>query len=77
VLKFWRPEPKGRKMAAKKVGDFVTGTINSHFFVMGQTVTFFAGVSYLSVTDRYETRAKNVNRCPLLNLNREILKIFP
>jgi len=42
VLKFWRPEPKGRKMAAKKVGVFVTGTINSHFFVTGQTVTFFA-----------------------------------
>ena len=58
MLKFWRPEPKGRKMAAKKVGVFVTGTINSHFFVMGQTVAFFARVSYLSVTDRYETRAK-------------------
>ena len=64
-------------MAAKKVGVFVTGTINSHFFVMGQTVAFLARVSYLSVTDRYETRAKNVNRCPLLNLNRKILKIFP
>jgi len=51
-------------MEAQKVGVFVTGTINSHFFVTGQTVTFFARVS--SVTDRYETRAKNVNRCPLL-----------
>jgi len=30
VLKFWRPGPKGRKMAAKKVGVFfVTGTMNS------------------------------------------------
>ena len=58
VLKFWRPEPKGRKMAAKKVGDFVTGTINSHFFIMGHMVTFFARVSYLYVTDRYETGKK-------------------
>jgi len=33
VLKFWRPGPKGRKMAAKKVGVFVTGTMSSHIFV--------------------------------------------
>ena len=56
VLKFWRPGPKGHKMAAKKVGVLVTGTINSHFFVVGQTVTFFARVS--SATDRMKLGQK-------------------
>jgi len=47
-------------MAAQKVGVFVmAGTINSHFFITGQTVTFFARVS--SVTDRYETWAKKTS----------------
>jgi len=36
VLTFWRRGPKGRKMGAKS-GCFVTGTMNSHFFVTGQT----------------------------------------
>jgi len=36
VLKFWRRGPKGRKIAVERVGVFVTGTMNSHFIVMGQ-----------------------------------------
>ena len=45
VLKFWCPGPKGRKMAAKKVGGFfVMGTIKC-FFVTGQIGTKF-GVLY-------------------------------
>jgi len=27
--------------------------------------------------DRHEIRAKSANRCPVLNLNRRILTIFP
>jgi len=49
-------------MVAKKVGVFVTGTVNSFFFVTGQIGMKFG---------------QNVNRCALLNLNRRILKIFP
>jgi len=52
VLKFGRPESKGRKMAAKKVDVFVMGTMNLFFFVTGQ--------------DRHEIR-ENVNLCALLN----------
>jgi len=33
MQRFWLPGPKGRKMAVKTVGFFVTGTVNSHFFV--------------------------------------------
>jgi len=36
MQKFWRPGPKGRKMAVKTVGIFATGTMNSHFFVTGK-----------------------------------------
>jgi len=37
-------------MAAKKVGVLVTGTINSHFFVVGQTVTFLLPEFHLQQT---------------------------
>jgi len=64
VLKFWRPGPKGRKMAAKKVGVFCNGCSEVVFIRIGM--------------DRHEIRAKNVNRrCALSNLNSRILKIFP
>jgi len=62
VLKFWRPGPKGRKIAVKGGSFFVTGTMNLHFFVTGQIGKKFG---------------RNVNHCPLLNLNWTILKICP
>jgi len=31
LLKFWRPGPNGRKVMLKRVGVFVTGTMNLHF----------------------------------------------
>jgi len=64
VLKCWSPRPNGRKMAVRRVGFFATGTANSHFFVTGQISMKFGGWG-------------NVNRCPVLNLNRRILKIYP
>ena len=43
-------------------------------------VGVFSGYSELvflcNGTDRHEIQAKNVNRCPRLNLNRRILKNF-
>jgi len=50
-------------MAAKSVGIFVTGTMDSLFFVTGQI--------------GMKSRQKHVNRCALLNLNRRIMKNFP
>ena len=65
VFKCWRPGPNGRKMATRRVGAFATGTMNSHFFVRGQ------------ISIKLKIRGQNVNRCPVLNLNRRILKIYP
>jgi len=45
---------------------FITGTMNSHFFVTG--VTGQIGMKFWQ---------KNVNLCSLLNLNSRILKKFP
>jgi len=43
VLKFGRIGPKGRKMAAKKVGVFfLTGKMKLHFFATGQIGMKFA-----------------------------------
>jgi len=47
VLKFWCPGPKGRKMAAKKVGGF---------FVMGTIKLFFC-----NRTDWHEIRCAVLN----------------
>jgi len=59
-VKFWRPGPKGRQMAAKKVMFLVTGTMKLFFLCNG--------------IDWHEIPANNVNQCPLLNLNKRILK---
>jgi len=54
-------EPKGAKWL-RKGGRFCNG---------------YNELAFLCIrTDRHEFREK-VNRCPLLNLNRRILKIFP
>jgi len=54
---------RGAKWRQKRCVFFVTGTMNSHSFSNG--------------TDQHENRAKSGNRCPLLKLNRRILKTFP
>jgi len=48
MLKFWRPGPKWRKMAAKKVHVFCNGDNELAFLCNG--------------TDQHEIPAKNVNR---------------
>ena len=60
MLKFWRPGPKGHNIATKNVSVFCNGY--NELFVTGQIGMKFG--------------EENVNRCPLLNLNRRILKVF-
>ena len=57
------PWAKGGKVTVKRVGVFCNEYNELAFLCNG--------------TDRHEIRTKNVNRCPLLNLSRRILKTCP
>jgi len=57
ALKFWRPRPKGREMDAKTWVFFVTGTMNSHFFVTGQVGMKFGNKLETSIEHLLRTEA--------------------
>jgi len=76
-VKILAPWAKGAQNGGEKSGCFCNGYNSLAFLCNVTDGDVFFCPSFILVTDRYETRAKNVNRCPLLNLNRKILTIFP